>query len=123
MGTGIVPIILHNQFLQFSALDTIVIILFALNAFIFTFFTFITMLRYLIWPHKFWEMLNDPVHSLFIGTFPMGLATLINLTAFMVIPATGTKFITALWIVWWFDAVLSAGSIILISFLMYVLIP
>jgi len=120
MGTGIVPIVLHNQFLQFTGLSIIVGILFALNGLIFVIFSLVTLLRYLLWPAKLKEMLHDPTHSLFIGTFPMGLATLINLTASIIIPHTGKTYITALWVVWWIDAVLSAGSIVLVSFLMYI---
>lgn len=123
MGGGIVPVILHLQFVQFNGLNIIVNILFALNAIIFIFFTIITLLRYIIWPHKWWEMLSNPVHALFIGTFPMGLSTLINLTAFMIVPNTGQRFVNALWAVWWIDAILSAISILLVSFLMMTVHP
>lgn len=120
MGTGIVPIVLHDQFLQFAGLDTIVNILFGLNTFIFLFFSVITILRYVIWPSKFKEVIMHPVDCMFLGAFPMGLSTLINLTALIIIPNTGKRYITALWVVWWIDAALSALSIVVVSFLMYV---
>ncbi|RDW62212.1 hypothetical protein BP6252_11645 [Coleophoma cylindrospora] len=117
MGTGIVPVILHNQFLQFRGLDIIVLILFGLNAFIFLVFTVILLLQYAIWPRKFKEMLYNPVHSLFIGALPMGLSTLINLSVYMIVPKAGKGFIMALWVIWWIDAAMSAASIVLVSFL------
>jgi len=34
-------------------------------------------------------MLRHPAQSLFLGTFPMGLATLVNMTVFVCVPAWG----------------------------------
>jgi hypothetical protein len=38
-------------------------------------------------------MIRHPTQSLFLGTFPMGLATIINMVVFVCVPAWGDNFV------------------------------
>lgn len=42
-----------------------------------------------------------------MGTFSMGFATIVNMTAFVGIPAFGQRFVWLSWALWWIDAVIS----------------
>ena len=53
-------------------------------------FLLISILRYTIYPEIWFAMIRHPAQSLFLGTFPMGLATIINMIVFVCVPAWGT---------------------------------
>lgn len=89
MGTGIVSILLHNLPYNGVWLYWISVIIFVLNVCLFCIFLFISILRYTIYPEIWWAMIRHPAQSLFIGTFPMGLATIINMFVFVCVPAWG----------------------------------
>ena len=89
MGTGIVSILLHNLPYNGNWLYWISIILFCLNIFLFLLFLGISILRYTLYPYIWAAMIRHPAQSLFLGTFPMGLATIINMVVFVCVPAFG----------------------------------
>ena len=90
MGTGIVSILLHNLPYNGIWLYWISVIIFALNVFLFCTFLTVSILRYALYPHIWSAMIRHPAQSLFLGTFPMGLATIINMIVFVCVPAWGT---------------------------------
>lgn len=55
-------------------------------------------------------MIRHPGQSLFLGTFPMALATIINMTVFVCVPASGDRFATLAWGLWWIDVVAAVGT-------------
>jgi tellurite resistance protein TehA-like permease len=65
-------------------------VVFALNVFLFGVFLIISILRYTIYPQIWFAMIRHPAQSLFLGTFPMGLATIVNMVVFVCVPAWGT---------------------------------
>jgi tellurite resistance protein TehA-like permease len=91
MGTGIVSILLHNLPYNAKWLYWASVGIYSLNVALFlTFFT-ISVLRYILWPQIWIVMMRHPAQSLFLGTFPMGLATIINMTVFVCVPAWGYR--------------------------------
>ena len=90
MGTGIVSVLLHNLPYNGIWLYWISVVVFALNVFLFCAFLLISILRYAIYPEIWVVMIRHPAQSLFLGTFPMGLATIINMIVFVCVPAWGT---------------------------------
>jgi C4-dicarboxylate transporter/malic acid transport protein len=111
MGTGIVGILFHAlsstyPFVQ-KPLDILSIIFFILNVVVFTVILAISILRYALYPATWKLMIRHPVQSLFLGTLPMGFATLINLFVAHCVPAWGgrTPYIAAG--MWWLDAAVS----------------
>jgi hypothetical protein len=90
MGTGIVSILLHNLPYNGIWLYWISVVFFAFNVLLFSTFLIISILRYAIYPERWGVMIRHPGQSLFLGTFPMGLATIINMIVFVCVPAWGT---------------------------------
>lgn len=90
MGTGIVSILLHNLQYNGSWLYYLSVVVFCLNISLFVTFLLVSILRYSIWPEIWTKMLRHPVQSLFLGTFPMGLATIVNMIVFVCVPIWGT---------------------------------
>jgi tellurite resistance protein TehA-like permease len=90
MGTGIVSILLHNLPYNGIWLYWLSVIVFALNVFLFCLFLVISILRYTIYPQIWCAMIRHPAQSLFLGTFPMGLATIVNMIVFVCVPSWGT---------------------------------
>ena len=107
MGTGIVSILLEKLPYNAQWLHYLAIILFVLNIALFVTFTIISVIRYCVYRGIFWAMLNHPVQSLFLGTVPMGLATIVNMCAFVVVPKWGSWALTFTWTLWWIDAMIS----------------
>lgn len=89
MGTGIVSILLHNLPYNGYWLYWLSVIVFSLNVVLFVTFTIISAVRYLVWPEIWTAMVRHPAQSLFLGTVPMGLATIINMIIFVCVPAWG----------------------------------
>jgi tellurite resistance protein TehA-like permease len=91
MGTGIVSILLHTIPYNGTWLYWISIAIFALNVILFcTFFT-LSFLRYTLYPEIWGAMIRHPGQSLFLGTFPMGLATIINMLVLVCVPVMGHR--------------------------------
>ncbi|KUJ20747.1 sulfite efflux pump SSU1 [Mollisia scopiformis] len=107
MGTGIVSILLHNLPYNGEWLCWISIVIFALNVILFMLCFLISLLRYTLYPQIFVAMIRHPGQSLFVGTFPMGLATIINMIVFVCVPAWGGPWPYIAWGLWWFDVVVS----------------
>ena len=89
MGTGIVSVLLHNLPYNGDWLYWISVVVFCLNVALFITFTFISIVRYTVFPEIWTVMIRHPQQSLFLGTFPMGLATIINMVVFVCVPAWG----------------------------------
>lgn len=118
MGTGITAILLHNLPFQFPGLRYIAIAIFILNIALFVLFLTISLVRYTLFPEKFKQMLAHPAHSMMLGTFPMGFATIVNLTVFICVPMWGDWVATVAWIMWWVDAVVSIFTCYYVPFVL-----
>lgn len=120
MGTGIVSILLNTLPYNSRWLYWISVVIFALNVLLFVIFLLLSTLRYFLYPEIFPVMTSHPTQSLFLGTLPMGLATIINMFCFVCVPAWGawaTYFAWGLWIV---DSIISVATCLSIPFIMYV---
>jgi tellurite resistance protein TehA-like permease len=111
-GTGAISLLLNG--FPYGNERQIVTILtlafFFLNLVLFCLFTAITIARYALFPDVWSIMLYHPVQSLYIGCFPMGAATLINVAATMINVRCGfggRPFLLALWGCWWLDVTAS----------------
>ncbi|CDS02093.1 hypothetical protein, partial [Sporisorium scitamineum] len=119
MGTGITAILLHQLPYQFNGLGIISNVIFGFNVLLFLLFLGISVARYIIWPQLFWIMLFHPTQSLFLGTFAMGMATIITMCAISAAPAWGEGFVYFTWAFWWFNAVLSLAICIGLPFIQF----
>lgn len=119
MGTGIVSILLNTLPYNGSWLYWISIIIFVLNVVLFAAACVITAMRYILYPDIFMAMIRHPVQSMFIGTFPMGFATIINMFCFVCVPAWGEWTRNFAWGMWIFDAVISVMTALSLPALLY----
>lgn len=120
MGTGIVSILLNTLPYNGRWLYWISVVLFALNVALFGIFTLITTLRYVLYPEIFSVMVVHPSQSLFLGTIPMGFATIVNMFCFVCVPAWGTWASYFAWAMWIVDAVMSVMTCFGVTFIMQV---
>jgi tellurite resistance protein TehA-like permease len=122
MGTGIVAILLHTFSelypLYHSSLSALSIAFFALNVFIFSVILLVSVLRYALYPATWTLMLRHPVQSLFLGTIPMGFATIVNMFAAICVPAWGGSTPYIAWAMWWLDVALSVACCLWLPFQM-----
>ncbi|KAL5596702.1 hypothetical protein BROUX41_006606 [Berkeleyomyces rouxiae] len=107
MGTGIVSILLYSLPYKCSFTTGLSYCFFGLNVVMFATFTIISMLRYLMY-HDCWRaMVHHPVQSLFLGCFPMGLSTIINMATISLANSWGPRLMSAVWGLWWINVVTS----------------
>ncbi|KAG1777736.1 voltage-dependent anion channel [Suillus placidus] len=112
MGTGSIAILFHNS--PYAG-DSPVMRGFALGFFffnlvLFLLFSVITAARYIFFPGIWFHMIRHPVQSLYIGTFPMGATTLINIASsdiFQTYGFGGKRFIYTVWACWWINVAIS----------------
>ena len=136
MGTGIVSILLHNLPYNGQWLYYLSIVVFCRNIGLFVSFFIISVIRYTLYPEIWWVMIKHPAQSLFLGTFPMALATIVNMIVFVCVPAWGERFVQLVsirrnsfwkgnadaiqaWGLWWIDVALSLACCFYMPFVMY----
>lgn len=111
MGTGAVSALASRfHFGQGSeAIQAVTLLFFFLNLCFFILICGATVARYWLFPELWSAMLRHPTQSLFIGAFPMGAATLINiaLVTHQSYSFGGPGFLYALWAFWWLDSAVS----------------
>ena len=119
MGTGILSIILaefsavHPMFWQFGAG------LWLLNGLIFTLFSSLYALRWLLYPQEAKQIFAHPSMSLFLGTIPMALATLINGALKYGVVLYGTVIIGIAEWVWYLDVLMAVMVAFVVPFCMF----
>ena len=87
------------------------LVFFFLNVSLFSLFAAFTVARYYLYPHIWAITLHHPVSSLYIGCFPMGVTTIINVAVDVIntrFNFGGKKFLYFIWAVWWIDVSISA---------------
>ncbi|KAJ6444435.1 C4-dicarboxylate transporter/malic acid transport protein [Purpureocillium lavendulum] len=116
MGTGIVSVLLHNLPWNAQWLQYVSYVFFALNIALFAVFFVISVLRYTLYPEIWRAMISHPGQSLFLGCFPMGFATIINMMIFCC-SQWGDWLIYLAWAFWWIDVLLSMATCITMPFI------
>lgn len=119
MSTGMAGQLLQNLPYQFRGLNILTIIVYILTLVQFVFFTFVSIVRYILWPRKFVETLQSPTQSLTLAMVPMALVTIINLTVYICAPAWGNWVLILAWVLWWIDTAMSLFVCFFVSFLLF----
>ena len=120
MSTGILSILLNKLPYNGNWLRIISVIFFVLNLVLFLLFFILSCLRYIWYPHLWSKVVLHPHQSLFLGTFPVGLATLINMSVLVCVPSWGNGMAIFTWVLWWIDAVLATTICFHMTFVMQV---
>ncbi|KAF2011443.1 C4-dicarboxylate transporter/malic acid transport protein-like protein [Aaosphaeria arxii CBS 175.79] len=113
MGTGIVSILLYTLSTMYTRFETplriLSIVWFFANIVLFTTFLVISVLRHVLYPATWTLMIQHPVQSLFLGTIPMGFATIVNMFTLVCVPYLGGASAQIAWAMWWIDVVASVA--------------
>lgn len=120
MSTGILSILLYKLPYNGHWLQIVSIIFFVLNLVLFVLFFVISCLRYILYPQIWSKVIRHPHQSLFLGTFPVGLATIINMVVFVCVPAWGPGMAMLAWVLWWIDSLLAVTICFHMTFVMSV---
>ncbi|KAI0081905.1 hypothetical protein K474DRAFT_1681654 [Panus rudis PR-1116 ss-1] len=112
MGTGAISILFFNFPYATGSipLKTFTYIFFILNLILFSLFSLITIARYVLFPDIWTIMIRHPVQSLYLGCYPMGATTLINIGLAQVYETDkigGKGLLYVLWACWWICVALS----------------
>lgn len=118
MSTGVVSILLHQLPYNGDGLQIISVIFFVLNLTLFLLFTAISCLRYSLYPRLIASVLQHPHQSLFLATFPVGLATIINMVVLVCVPVWGHGMAIFAWTLWWIDSVVALTACFHLTFVM-----
>lgn len=118
MGTGIVSLLFISIPFQHKATFYLSIVFFCLNLTIFSLATIISILRYTLYPEIWTVMIHDPTNSLFLGTIPMGFATLIEAFVFVCVPRWGPWATYLAFSLWILDAIASLLVTLSLSFIL-----
>ena len=94
MGTGIVSLLLTAIPFTSDWLYWLAVVFFGLNTVLFTSAFLISVIRYTVYPEIWKVMIADSVNSLFLGTIPMGFATLVNAWCCWIIDAAVAVAVT-----------------------------
>ncbi|KAB2571223.1 Sulfite efflux pump SSU1 [Lasiodiplodia theobromae] len=118
MGTGIVANLLEGMPYNGAWLYWLSIVFFVLNTILFTLALATSIVRYTLYPEIWGVMIRDPINSLFLGTIPMGFATLIEMWVLVCVPAWGPWAATFAWVLWMIDTVVAAAVTLSLSVLL-----
>ena len=119
MGTGFMSILLHTSPHKFHGEAVIGTVLYFANILLFFLFTVTTVARYAKFPWAFSRMIKHSSQSLFLGTIPMGLATIVNATVLIAVPKYGTWAAYFCWGLWWLDVLLTVLCVLGIPTVMF----
>ncbi|OAX84410.1 tubulin gamma chain [Emergomyces africanus] len=120
MGTGIVSILLFGLPYNGEWLYWISVGIFGLNVLLFSIFLTISILRYALWPEIWGVMLLHPLQSLFLGTFPMALSTIVSMIALVCSPVWGSWVQIVAWALWIANSLIAVACAVSFPFLLMI---
>lgn len=119
MGTGILALVLPQVPGAGSTLHAIGEGLWLFNIGLFILFTILYFTRWIMFWHEAKQIFSHNIVSMFIGTIPMGLATIINGFLIFGLPRWGVSMIGIAYVLWWFDVFLALVCGVLIPYFMF----
>jgi tellurite resistance protein TehA-like permease len=109
MGTGIIAVDLYNIPYPTTWLHKVSVVFFVANAVLFASLVLVGTMHVLV--ERDWRRMID-VHGqgLFLGTIPMGFATLITMWTYICVPMWGQRALDAAWGLWIANEIFSVAS-------------
>ncbi len=119
MGTGILALVLPQVSGAGVLLHDIGEGLWLFNIFLFVVFSLLYAARWILFWNEARKIFSHSIVSMFIGTIPMGLATIINGFIYFGLPRWGSDMtFVAQWL-WIIDVIFSLGCAVLIPYFMF----
>jgi C4-dicarboxylate transporter/malic acid transport protein len=119
MGTGILSLVLAQLPVQIPGLRLIAEGLWLFNIALFLVFTLLYTARWVLFFDEARRVFGHSTVSMFFGTIPMGMATLINGFLVFGLPRWGDTAISIAELLWWLDVAMAVGCGVLIPFMMF----
>ncbi|MDD0996548.1 TDT family transporter [Pseudomonas sp. TNT2022 ID1044] len=119
MGTGVLALALAQLPGANPALHAIAEVLWLFNILLFLLFTGLYAARWLLFFSEARRIFGHSTVSMFFGTIPMGLATIINGFLLFGLPRWGDGVIALAEVLWWLDVAMSLACGVLIPYMMF----
>ncbi|MGC9270138.1 TDT family transporter [Acidiphilium sp.] len=118
MGTGILALDLNQLPIAIDGLHAVARSLWLGNIVLFALFSLMYGARWILFPREAARVFGHPTMSMFFGTIPMGLATIINGFVVFGIPLWGPAAIEIATVLWWIDVAMALVIGLGVPFLM-----
>ena len=119
MGTGVLALALAQLPLAIPGLRAVAEGLWLFNILLFTLFTVAYAARWILFFDEARRIFGHSTVSMFFGTIPMGLATIINGFLLFGLPRWGNGVIQLVEVLWWVDVAMSLACGVLIPYMMF----
>ena len=119
MGTGVLALVLAQLPVQIPGLYAVAEGLWLFNIALFMLFSVLYTARWIMFFDEAQRIFGHSTVSMFFGTIPMGLATIINGFLLFGVARWGESMVTVAHWLWWFDVALSLACGVLIPFMMF----
>lgn len=119
MGTGVLALALAQLPLAIPGLHAIAEGVWLFNILLFSLFTLAYAARWILFFDEARRIFGHSTVSMFFGTIPMGLATIINGFLLFGLPRWGDGVIHLAEVLWWIDVAMSLACGVLIPYMMF----
>lgn len=119
MGTGVLALALAQLPVQSAGLQAVAEGLWLFNIVLFVLFCGLYAARWLLFFDEARRIFGHSTVSMFFGTIPMGLATIINGFLLFGVPRWGEGVVQLAEVLWWLDVLMSVACGVLIPYLMF----
>ncbi|WP_448694904.1 TDT family transporter [Pseudomonas moraviensis] len=119
MGTGVLALALAQLPLAIPGLRAVAEGLWLFNIVLFTLFSAAYAARWMLFFDEARRIFGHSTVSMFFGTIPMGLATIINGFLLFGVPRWGDGVIQLVEALWWIDVAMSLACGVLIPYMMF----
>ncbi|MHC8367881.1 TDT family transporter [Pseudomonas sp. ZT5P21] len=119
MGTGVLALALAQLPNASSGLHAFAEVLWLFNIVLFALFTALYAARWVLFFDEARRIFGHSTVSMFFGTIPMGLATIINGFLLFGLPRWGEGVIHVAELLWWLDVAMSLACGVLIPYMMF----
>ena len=119
MGTGVLALALAQLPLQVPGLHLLAEGLWWFTIFLFLLFSAAYAARWILFFDEARRIFGHSTVSMFFGTIPMGLATIINGFLLFGVPRWGQGVVSLAEVLWWLDVALSLACGVLIPYMMF----
>ncbi|PTR21537.1 TDT family transporter [Pseudomonas sp. GV085] len=119
MGTGVLALALAQLPVAMPALHAFAEALWLFNIALFLLFTAVYTARWVLFFDEARRIFGHSTVSMFFGTIPMGLATIINGFLVFGLPRWGDGVIHLAEVLWWLDVAMSLACGVLIPYMMF----
>ncbi len=119
MGTGVLALALAQLPLAIPGLRVVAEGLWLFNILLFSLFTAAYAARWILFFDEARRIFGHSTVSMFFGTIPMGLATIINGFLLFGLPRWGDGVVQLVEVLWWIDVAMSLACGVLIPYMMF----